>query len=54
MEMLTCIWNVLLKLFHLDLQAQTLTINLKVVCLHWKTQESEVINGLTAGLVKSD
>jgi len=30
MEMLTCIWNVLLKLFHLDLQAQTLTIKMEV------------------------
>lgn len=31
MEMLGCIWNVLLKLFHLDLQAQTPTINVQVV-----------------------
>lgn len=54
MEMLTRIWSALLKLFHVDLQAQTLTINLKAVCLHWKTQESEVVNGLKAGLVKSD
>lgn len=30
MEVLTCTWNVLLKLFHLDLQAQTLTIKMKV------------------------
>lgn len=30
MEMLICIWNVPLKLFHLDLQAQTLTIRVKV------------------------
>lgn len=30
MEMLICIWNVLLKLFCLDLQAQTLTIKVKV------------------------
>lgn len=31
MEILICIWNVLLKLFQLDLQAQTLTIKVKMV-----------------------
>lgn len=30
MEMQTCPWNVLLKLVHLDLQAQTMTIKMKV------------------------
>lgn len=31
MEILICIWNVLLKLFQLDLQAQTLTIKVKMI-----------------------
>lgn len=31
MEILICIWNVLFKLFQLDLQAQTLTIKVKMV-----------------------
>lgn len=38
MEMQACIWNVLLKLFHLDLQAQT--IKMKVGS--WALENSRI------------